>query len=129
MGEENVDVLKSKKYSTASDKHQILAISYFIPFDIRRSKWQTFVRKQFVEHQVAYIRDQIINVATAHVLGNYYFKNKSFVFARECLNVAWLQLFDWILLRLDHSKRDKSHKVDIELESSPIDSWILRNSS
>lgn len=93
MGEENVDVSKSKKYLTDSDKHQILAVSYFIPSDIRRSKWQTFVRKQFVEHQVAYIRDEIINVGAAHVIENCYIEKESFVFIRECLNVAWLQLF------------------------------------
>lgn len=94
MGEENEDVSKSKKYVTASDKHQILTVSSFVPFDIRRSKWQTFVRKQLVEHQVAYIRDEIISVAATRVLEKYYFEKKSFVFVRESVNLAWLQLFD-----------------------------------
>ncbi|XP_029050242.1 uncharacterized protein LOC114879468 [Osmia bicornis bicornis] len=124
--DENADFLKSNKHVNSSVEDRILTMSYILPFNIRQSKWQKFIWKQFVEHQIASIREEIIDVAAASMLEKYYFE-RSFKFVKKCLSVAWLQLFDWISLRLERSKCDTFQRIDVEPQSSQIDSWIFRN--
>nr|XP_034194528.1 uncharacterized protein LOC117610806 [Osmia lignaria] len=124
--DENADFLKSNKYVNPSVEDRILTMSHILPFNIRQSKWQKFIWKQFVEHEIASIREEIIDVAAASMLEKYYFE-RSFKFVKKCLSVAWLQLFDWISLRLERSKCDTFQRIDVEPQSSQIDSWIFRN--
>lgn len=102
---ENADFLKSNKYLSPSVEHRILTMSYILPFNIRQSKWQKFIWKQFVEHQIASIREEIIDVAAASMLEKYYFE-RSFKFVEKRLSMAWLQLFD-VSINLKKTKNEK----------------------
>ena len=103
--DENADFLKSNKYVNSSVEDRILTMSYILPFNIRQSKWQKFIWKQFVEHQIASIREEIIDVAAASMLEKYYFE-RSFKFVKKCLSVAWLQLFN-VSINLKETKNEK----------------------
>ncbi|XP_033305036.1 uncharacterized protein LOC117208183 isoform X2 [Bombus bifarius] len=132
MNERRINSLNLKENTTYNWlEYQFLSMFHLFASDVQELKWHDFLQDQLTEHQIGYIREEIVSTAIANVLEKYYFKKKLFQFNSECARVVWLRLFNWIFLRLDpYWRQDTTGKaihliVDIEPQPSSVDSWIF----
>lgn len=65
-----------------------------IPQDVQEPNWHDFVQDQLKEHEIARIREEIVDAAVATAFKRCCLKRKLFEFSGECCRVAWLRLFN-----------------------------------
>lgn len=64
-----------------------------VPCGIPDSKWQELVWEQYIEHLIAFVREEIVNI-TATMIDKRRMETKAFEFISQCLRVIWIRLFD-----------------------------------
>lgn len=85
----NIDMMKWH----SSVECRLLSVSRYAISDIPDSQWQDLVWEQSLQHLIASILDEIVNV-TADLIEEHEAERKAFEFTSDCLRIVWLQLFD-----------------------------------
>lgn len=99
MNERRINSLNLKENSVYNWlEYQFLSMFHLFPSDVQELKWHDFLQDQLTEHQIGYIREEIVSTAIANVFEKYYFKKKLFQFNSECARVVWLRLFNASIL-------------------------------
>lgn len=91
--ETKMNISSSEGKRDISLERRFSLMSSSVPFNVSESKWQEFAWEQFLQHLIAFIREEIIGLTT-NLIDSHQAKGKMFEFAIKSFEMVSQNLFE-----------------------------------